>query len=257
VAERPFIPIDAAAIGPQASGAWSAISDAAFRLYVCLASHRNGATDQCNPSTATLARETSKHRGTIYRSLELLESAGWIGIERRAGGRNSYTFPPIPTYSASATGCTGATSSASATKPVAPAQQNQSRQREQNKMKRTRRTNKTKTRAARDDHGEAFAAWWEVYPRKVAKPAALKAYARAIASLKAEHDGTADQWLLARTRQFAQSPAGQAGRYCPHPATWLNQERFNDDPQEWDEQDGHEKHAAGPGQRHPADTPKF
>jgi hypothetical protein len=40
-------------------------------------------------------------------------------------------------------------------------------------------------------------------------------------------------WLLARVKAFAVSPAGRAGQYTPHPATWFAQARFDDDPAEW------------------------
>ena len=76
------------------------------------------------------------------------------------------------------------------------------------------------------------------YPRKIGKAAALKAIARALKAIAKADDPPADPvaWLIERVRQFAQSPAGLAGRFTPHPASWFNAERYDDDPDEWNRQ---------------------
>jgi hypothetical protein len=66
------------------------------------------------------------------------------------------------------------------------------------------------------------------YPRKVGKPAAIKAIISAIAKVKGDSD-----FLLKQTKTFAESPAGNLGEFTPHPSTWFNQERYNDDVIEW------------------------
>jgi 5-methylcytosine-specific restriction endonuclease McrA len=70
------------------------------------------------------------------------------------------------------------------------------------------------------------------YPRKVGKPAAIKAIISAIAKVKGDY-----AFLEERTRAFAKSPAGNAGDFTPYPATWFNQERYNDDEREWQRSD--------------------
>ena len=75
---------------------------------------------------------------------------------------------------------------------------------------------------------------YQAYPRKVAKGAALKAIAKALDTLAKRADVTdPTAWLLARVRAFADSPAGKAGQYTPHPATWFNRGSYDDDPEEW------------------------
>ena len=75
------------------------------------------------------------------------------------------------------------------------------------------------------DAEAAFAAWWDRYPRKVAKKAARKAYRRALsegATPAALAEGL-EAWL----------PYWQARDepdYVPHPATWLNGGRWEDRP---------------------------
>ncbi len=63
------------------------------------------------------------------------------------------------------------------------------------------------------------------YPRKVAEPVAIKAIERALK----RHDPA---MLLERTKAFAKL-WGSDLKYCPHPTTWFNQERYNDDPSTW------------------------
>ena len=74
---------------------------------------------------------------------------------------------------------------------------------------------------------------YNLYPRKVGKGDALKASGKAIQAIKARGEADPVGWLKAKVKTFAESPAGQAGKFTPHPATWFNQGRFDDDPAEW------------------------
>lgn len=80
---------------------------------------------------------------------------------------------------------------------------------------------------------------YEEFPRKVARQAAMKAIVKSI-GVVAPRDfdgdvGAAKQWLKAKVVQFASSPQGQRPdkNFIPHPATWFNDGRFDDDPAEW------------------------
>lgn len=66
---------------------------------------------------------------------------------------------------------------------------------------------------------------YEVYPIKKAKPAALKAIERALRTVPFHV-------LLERTKAYASTRNGDLS-YVPNPATWFNQERYNDDPSTW------------------------
>ena len=81
---------------------------------------------------------------------------------------------------------------------------------------------------------EDFAEWWKAYPRKVGKARALKAYRNAIKKIEPAE-------LLRITKLFADTPKGK-GDYCPYPATWLNDERWTDDPAEWQRDGGSHPH---------------
>lgn len=69
---------------------------------------------------------------------------------------------------------------------------------------------------------EAFGAFWSAYPKKVGKPAAERAFKK----IK-ESDYPL---LLPAIEQHKRSKQWQKndGEFIPNPATWLNQERWND-----------------------------
>jgi len=79
---------------------------------------------------------------------------------------------------------------------------------------------------------DVHAIYW-AYPRHVGKRAALAAIERALTRLA--YGGTKKPvgYLLRRTKQFAASPVGQKGEFTPHPTTWFNNGRYEDDPAEW------------------------
>jgi uncharacterized protein YdaU (DUF1376 family) len=69
-----------------------------------------------------------------------------------------------------------------------------------------------------------FDAFWTAYPRKQAKGAAIKAYAR----LRAD-DTLQAAMLAAIAKQAASSDwARDGGKWIPYPATWLNDRRWED-----------------------------
>jgi len=62
---------------------------------------------------------------------------------------------------------------------------------------------------------------YNIYPRKVGKPDALRKIRSAIGKFGFE-------FLKAKTILFANSRINEDEKFTPHPATWFNQERFND-----------------------------
>ena len=76
---------------------------------------------------------------------------------------------------------------------------------------------------ARPNLDSDFADWWSLYPRKVGKGQAIRAYrtARKKATAQALTAAIVTQGPLLMAR---------GSQYCPHPATWLNGERWRDEP---------------------------
>ena len=86
---------------------------------------------------------------------------------------------------------------------------------------------------------------YRAYPRKVGVTYAIKAIHNKIKDLaiaRYERDASkAYKFLLERTKAFALSQDGHTNRsFIPYPATWFNQGRFNDDPNEWNQWRGPE-----------------
>ena len=71
-----------------------------------------------------------------------------------------------------------------------------------------------------------FEAFWEQYPRKTAKKAALLAWRRA----KIAHDRVPTILGALANQKKSQQWTKDDGRFIPHAATWINQERWNDEP---------------------------
>ena len=73
----------------------------------------------------------------------------------------------------------------------------------------------------------AFQAFWSTYPKKAGKIAAEKAFEKAV---KTVGNPTPILEGARRLRDDPNLPTGAEARFIPHPATWLNQGRWEDDP---------------------------
>jgi hypothetical protein len=62
---------------------------------MCLASHHNGKTGQCNPSLDTIVAETHLGRTTVIRVNDWLESIGFCQIIQTKGGGNFYILREV------------------------------------------------------------------------------------------------------------------------------------------------------------------
>lgn len=86
-------------------------------------------------------------------------------------------------------------------------------------------TERALVRAARNDGFERF---WSAYPSKVGKRDAEKAYAKAVKRIDSPDPPGV---MLAAIERAAQGRRWLEG-YIPNPATWLNQDRWEDQPDE-------------------------
>lgn len=187
-------------------------------LLLILAEHLNQNTRRCDPSVATLARECKTSRRTIPRLLAQLKAAGEIEINA-GGGRNhcnSYTITVAENPDKDVT-VSEANPDTRVTVSTAETLTNQVRNTD-TRVTRTIRNQKDISHSADDPD---FTAFWSAYPRKVAKPAALKAWRSA-----KSRPPLAD--LLAALDRHKGSEQWQAARFVPHPATWINGQRWDD-----------------------------
>ncbi len=67
---------------------------------------------------------------------------------------------------------------------------------------------------------------YHAYPRHIGKPKALKAIEKAIRAIGPSRDA---QWLLSRTLTYTKQRKGEDEKFTPHPATWFNGGRYDDE----------------------------
>jgi len=72
-----------------------------------------------------------------------------------------------------------------------------------------------------DQVADDFLKFWEVYPRKVGKQAAMRAWKKVNAPLSILLTAIRDQ-------QQSEQWTKDGGEYIPHPATWLTGQRWED-----------------------------
>lgn len=87
------------------------------------------------------------------------------------------------------------------------------------KKEETKRKTKSISSSSVDDGFEKF---WTIYPRKVGKGAAFKAWKKA-------RKTASDEQIIAACNLYAVLRRTQDPQYTAHPATWLNQERWLDE----------------------------
>ena len=76
------------------------------------------------------------------------------------------------------------------------------------------------------DFPPGFEEFWQAYPRKVGKDAAAKAFAK-----RKVNAALLAQMLQALERQRPNLDRRENGRFIPHPATWINGRRWEDQAQ--------------------------
>jgi hypothetical protein len=81
------------------------------------------------------------------------------------------------------------------------------------------------SRARANPASQLFEEFWSAYPRKVGKAGARKAWPKACKKLEAARLVKAADYWAGLWQQ-----AGTDAQFIPHPATWLNGERWNDEP---------------------------
>lgn len=69
-----------------------------------------------------------------------------------------------------------------------------------------------------------FDSFWAVYPKRVAKQAARRAWDKAVKG------GAVPERVVSAAREYAASRTGRDPQFTKHPATWLNGGCFEDEP---------------------------
>lgn len=191
------------------------LSTSAKALYAVLCTY---ADDEgvCYPSNETLARDLGVTTRTVQTLLAELNAAGvTVREERYAEGRQ---INSVTRLTDTVTSYRGEVSDPPGDEALFPPGDEACFV--QNKTSK----NKTSKNNSSSPAATGFAEWWSVYPRKVAKPAAEKAYAKAITN------GATPDLLLNSLRQQVPDLTRKGKEFCPHPASWLNAGRWTDEP---------------------------
>jgi hypothetical protein len=209
-------------------------------VYCCLASH----ADQhgiCWVALITIARELVIAKPTVNKAIKALKTAGLVTISRpqdRDAGSNSntYTLTPIDSLSLfpfdhdqqpPPVNDVNRTSKRGEPPPVndvnrtgkrgEPEQDPLTRPNEQDPM--------NKPPLPPKGERDGFEKFWEAYPRKVAKKKAHRAWAK----LKQSPELLAMMVDALNKQKSWDQWTKDGGQFIPHPATWLNQERWTDE----------------------------
>ena len=184
-------------------------------VLILLANHANE-DDVCWPSITRLTKKAGLGRATVFRALDELERQGIVTRTERVhekGGRSTslFTLQIEASVGVSARPVVSDPPSHSETPPVSPRDPPRLTVRPHESNIEPITSNQTPS------HSEtSFDLWWESYPRKAAKGSARKAYASALKKVPADS-------LLKLTKAF---DFGKDEKFIPHPATWLNAERW-------------------------------
>ncbi len=74
---------------------------------------------------------------------------------------------------------------------------------------------------------------YEAYPRHVAPITAFYAIDDALRRIEARGTVDSGAWLLERVRLYARARANCPKRFTPHPTTWFDDGRYDEDEAEW------------------------
>ena len=165
---------------------------------------------KCWPSLNRIASETSMSKSTVQLAIKALDDAGFLRVEKRSQDGVSlpnYYYLNLTGVYREPVGCTDLEEGVYrqpvggiptvGTKPI--------------------------IEPITKDSIVGFEKFWLACPRRIGKEAARKAYEKA-------RKTTSDSELLEGMRRYAATRAGQDEQYTVHPATWLNQGRWADEP---------------------------
>ena len=177
------------------------ISPNAFRLLAYLMSHKEG----YELTYGQIERQTTLGRYAINEAIKVLTDKGWLRTERTKKDNGQFgptSFHILDPEAADSVADDSSVGHSTVEQPT--------------DIKNTNYLENTKTK---EKHLEEFDTFWNLYPKKVAKADALKAWKQATKRK------TADELIeLAKAYSESKLPDQQ---YIPYPASWLNKELYD------------------------------
>lgn len=182
------------------------VSDRAIRLYAILARYADNETHKAYPSRATLAERLTCSLASVDRAAAELVSNGAMSKRLRANSSIVYTL-----HTAAPDGVV--THDEGGSSPVTRGVITD------DDLTRTTEPEPLNKKTAH----KLFDEFWSLYPRKLGTGEARQAFEKAV---KAHGPDV----ILDGVQRFASDPNLPAQQFIPRAATWLNQERWGDDP---------------------------
>jgi predicted transcriptional regulator len=176
------------------------ISPNAFRLLAYLMSHKEG----YELTYGQIERQTTLGRYAINEAIKILTNKGWLKTERTKKDNGQFGPTSFHILDPEAVDSVADDSSVGDSTMEQPTD-----------IKNTNYLENTKNK---EKHLESFDEFWNLYPKKIAKADALKAWN------KATKKKTADE-LLKLTKAYAEGKLPDT-KYIPYPASWLNKELY-------------------------------
>lgn len=171
------------------------------------------------PSLTRLAQYVNVDRSNVIRAINsLVDDGELVRVGRGSKGKATVYRVTLGSGAGATSGAT-ATSGGGATKVVAEARPQPSMNRQESLL-----------------GPQGFDAFWKQYPKKVGKGGARTAYQRAVK--KAPHET-----IMAGLAKYSPDPD-----YICNPTTWLNQERWTDEPTDYTKTTGRSPSRQGGGE---------
>jgi len=180
-----------------------------------LADHHNGETGKCFPSLARLCKVTEMGKTALVGHLDTLEKLGLIERLRKYDDNGAFKSTDYVLTLKDDTLVRNTDNPCSDFTP--PLVRNANTNLVSNNL-----GSKPYTSSKDDEVNYYFDQLWEMYPRKVGKGQARKAYVTA--SKKIDFFD-----LLPKLEAYVSTLDGKDKQYMPHLATWLNGERWADE----------------------------
>lgn len=181
-------------------------------VLLVIADHANDEGTQSYPSQATIASKSSISVRTVQRAVNNLVSEGYIRMFKHSGGsagcredRRPHLYQ-INIHRLRGDNVTGRNDVADGATMTTD----------------TGRQSRPKNHPLEPSLKHHFDVFWSIYPRKVAKQAALKAFVKAL------QVATPDE-ICGGAQKYADDP-NRHPSYTAHAATWLNAHRWSDEP---------------------------
>lgn len=197
------------------------ISPAAVRVFGCLHRFANGQTAKCHPSRQTIAKLCRISVKSVDRALDELIGLGAVTcVKRWIDAEGEITEDP-----AQGVEFTSNEYTVIMTLPrvnlTPPLGKSDATGRDKNDTQTKASNNQSQEPKSSSSVDEGFTEFWNLYPRKVGKDAAIIAYRRALK--KAKH-----QDILAGLHLYLLT-CPKEKHFIAHPTTWLNQGRWADE----------------------------